>query len=125
MSLSPGRETPGALTVGLPWNHNWLEFRISMTFDERETLTASLRIRTAEAKDRYDEAAKRAKEVALDFRSGAIPSPDGGFALRHALKEEMAAQHEYIRLLKIWSKLAVGEIPNKTELTAKDSEMDY
>ena len=84
-----------------------------MTFDERERLIALSRERTAVAKDRFEAATKRTKELVLDLRTGEAPSPDAALALRQAHYEERALQHEYFKAMKICSDLLLHRNPKK------------
>lgn len=92
---------------------------------EREKLIALWQGRSAPAKTRCEVAAKRAKQLSKEVRGGSIPAPDGGFALRHALKEETAARREYMRLMNICRGILRGEIPDEEEwLKSKGAEVE-
>lgn len=86
-----------------------------MTFEERGKLIELYRTRCAHARARYELAVEQARQLAPAVREGAIPSPDGSFALTNARREELAAQAEHVRLMKICLKLLRGELPDDGE----------
>jgi hypothetical protein len=80
----------------------------------REALEQLWRNRLKDAKLRLDFARSYLKEVRRDFhdREFPVPSPDGNFAYRKALRAENAALAEYRRILAVVADLfTTGEAP--------------
>ena len=77
-----------------------------------EPEVALLRKRLNGALDRLNSATLQVQEVLQDYRSGAIPSPDGDLAFRKALRAETEARREYMRVAMALQDLVVhGKIP--------------
>jgi hypothetical protein len=71
------------------------------------------------AKARYDLAASRLRVIYAEYRSGALPPPDGDYAYRQAVQEERAAMREYSTALKIcYDLLLEDKIPDETDWLA-------
>jgi hypothetical protein len=81
----------------------------------RRELEAAWLQRLKYARSRYEEKAAIRKELLAERREWPIslkPDPDGRFALHQALQEESAARTEYMRILRIFSKLMFeGTLP--------------
>ena len=79
---------------------------------DRRALEDHWRDRLKDAKTRLEFARSYLREVQQDYQSGALPSPDGSYAYQRAVRAEAAALAEYVRVLRIFSELAMdGKIP--------------
>lgn len=68
------------------------------------------------AKLRLEFARNYVAELQRDLQTGALPSPDGGFAYQQALRAENNALAEFRRVLKIFTDLTVdGKIPEDNQ----------
>jgi hypothetical protein len=85
--------------------------KMPVTFDEKERRIALWRGRMAEAKARYETAALHLKGVEKE----SMPSADANFAFQQALREENTARRQYVKVLKIFSDLLGGKIPEEKE----------
>jgi hypothetical protein len=80
----------------------------------RRELEATWLQRLKRTRSRYEEKATIRKEMLAERSVWPInlqPDPDGRFALDLALKEESAARTEYMRVLRIFSKLILDGTP--------------
>jgi hypothetical protein len=80
----------------------------------RRELEAAWRERLSRARSRYQEKAAIHKEMVAERSVWTInrePDPDGRFALHLALREESAPRGEYMRVLRIFSKLILDGTP--------------
>ena len=60
------------------------------------------------------------QEIEEDYRARTIPSPDGDYAFRRAIREESEARLTYLRLSKILENLVLhGKIPIEDDLKVK------
>ena len=66
----------------------------------KESLIRLWRGRMMSAKARYDLAVSRVRVAYNDYRSKAVPTPDGDYAYRQAVEEERSAMREYSTALK-------------------------
>src|SRR5262249_42368814 len=83
---------------------------VAMENNDRQALGAVWRERLVNARTRY-EAAKATLQGASELHSQ-MPSPDGHFALDHALQAEHRALAEFKRVLTVFSDLVIhGTIP--------------
>lgn len=81
---------------------------------DRKALEADWRKRVADAKLRLEHARNFVKEVQQDLRSQQIPSSDGYFALRRALRVEELALKSFARILTKYNNLLLyGKIPKE------------
>ena len=81
---------------------------------DRQALQELWRKRLADAKVRLDFARHFVTEVKQDLQSPDIPTPDGSYAYRRALRAETLALREYSRVLRIYQDLAVrGVVPDE------------
>lgn len=82
----------------------------------REALEQLWRNRLNDARLRLDFARTYLREVQRDFKTGDIPSADGDFAYKKALRAENAALAEYHRILVILTELSVnGKLPTDAD----------
>ena len=71
------------------------------------------------AEENYSAAFRHACKVQGDYQVKDLPSPDGGYALRQALRAENQARAKYMSVLKIYTHVAVhGELPKDTGANA-------
>ena len=83
---------------------------------DRESIEALWRKRVADARANLYFARNYVKEVRKDLRSGAVPPPDGNFALARAMRVENLASAEYNRVLRIFRELlTAGKVPDESE----------
>jgi hypothetical protein len=69
--------------------------------------------------ENYSAAFRHACKVQGDYQVKDLPSPDGGYALRQALRAENQARAKYMSVLKIYTHVAVhGELPKDTGANA-------
>jgi hypothetical protein len=87
----------------------------------RRELEAAWRERVNRARSRYEEKVAIRKEMLAERSVWTInrePDPDGRFALHLALQEESATRGEYMRVLRIFSKLILdGTLPEEDPRT--------
>jgi hypothetical protein len=92
--------------------------------DERsapEAIEVLWRKRFRDTLDQVNVATLRVQEVLDDYRSRAIPSPNGDPALRQALRAESEARVEFMRVAEIMQDLLLhGKIPTDDDLQGKD-----
>jgi hypothetical protein len=89
--------------------------------EDRRRCEEIWRERLRQAEIRFQLAAAHSRQMHAEYSSGSMPSPDGQPALRKALKKENAARAEYMRVLRLFSRLILyGEHPEekKTSETA-------
>ena len=73
------------------------------------------------AEDNYSAAFRHACKIQGDYTAKDLPSPDGGYALRQALRAENQARAKYMSVLKIYTHVAVhGELPRDPGANAVD-----
>jgi hypothetical protein len=80
----------------------------------RRELEATWRERVNRARVRYEEKMAIRRQMLAErpeWPMSLAPDPDGRFALNLALKEESAALTEYMRLLRIYTKLSLHGTP--------------
>jgi hypothetical protein len=80
----------------------------------RSELESAWRERVNRARVRYEEKMAIRRQMLAErpeWPMGLAPDPDGRFALNLALKEESAALTEYMRLLRIYTKLVFHGTP--------------
>jgi hypothetical protein len=66
------------------------------------------------ASDEYRQASAAYRNAAQDYQSQFMPSADGDFSLRQALKQQNLARAEYARTLRIFTDLLLnGVIPKE------------
>lgn len=75
--------------------------------------TETARQRLQESLQRLNTATFRVQEAMEDYRSGAIPSPVRGYALKQALITETEARRLYMELATTLHKMIVGNIPSE------------
>jgi hypothetical protein len=79
---------------------------------EREGLTDLWRKQLKDALEQLNSATLNVQKILDDYRSGVIPSPNGGYGLRQALKTESGARSEYMRVAMVLHDLALhGKVP--------------
>jgi hypothetical protein len=77
-----------------------------------ESIAVQWRKRLQDALHQLNSATLHLREIQQDYRSGAIPSPDGDLAFRQALRAETEARREYMRVAMALQDLVVhGKIP--------------
>jgi len=70
--------------------------------------------RLKDAELRYAQARQQFRDILRTLPPGEIPAPDGNYAYQQALRAERIALTEYIRVLRIFTDLAVGgKIPDE------------
>jgi hypothetical protein len=87
---------------------------MSDTLSEREGLTDLYRKQLNDALEQLHSATLSVQKILQDYRSRVIPSPDGDYGLRQALKTESGARFEYMRVAMILHDLALhGKVPTE------------
>ena len=74
-----------------------------------EDLVKQWRQRLDDARHRLDFAQIYVKEVQQDRQLGYVPSPDGDYAYRRAIRAESEARVEYLRILRIFTDVLQGK----------------
>jgi len=70
------------------------------------------RSRLRDAQVQHSEAVKKYRRAARDYKVGALPCPDGGLALRQALRAESLALEEYMRVVIIFNDFLIRGQPS-------------
>ena len=96
---------------------------LQMLRGDRETRKRAEEIwreKLRQAEIRYQLASAQIRQLQAEHGNGSIPSPDGDLVLRKALRSENAARAEYMRVLRVFTRLIIyGERPEaKTSETA-------
>jgi hypothetical protein len=86
----------------------------------RPEIEAMWRKRLKDALHQLNSATLQVQEIEEEYRSRAIPSPDGDHAFRRALRTETEARREYMSVLMTLQNLVVrGKIPSENALEEK------
>ena len=67
-----------------------------------------------QAQNRYQFATAQIRQLQAEYSTGSVPSADGDFALRNALRNENDARSDYMRVLRVFTQLILhGEQPEE------------
>jgi len=70
--------------------------------------------RLLQAENHYRQASAKLRVVQADYLEHSSPSADGNFALQHALRCENHARAEYVRVLRLFTRLILyGDPPDE------------
>src|SRR3954470_14108914 len=72
--------------------------------------------RLQSASDEYRRTSAAYRMIAQEYQGRVLPSPDGDFSLRQALKQQNSARAEYARTLRIFTDLLLnGVVPDESD----------
>ena len=88
--------------------------KMAMEAEARRRAEEIWREKLHQAQNRYQFATAQSRQLQAEYSTGSVPSADGDFSLRKALRSENEARSEYMRVLRVFTQLILhGERPEE------------